>query len=1133
MQNSKIELSKKDEIQKQEIYAYESTKKITVIPLKKTIFPDSTTISYINSLDEIIIKLQGVDESIYASNTLTASSIVIKVGGTAVTPSKKELSSSTNVTGGVQYLLTLSGITGNGDLTIEVAANTLKDSADNQNIKNVLTTGIKVDNTVPTVTFGTNGNTTYKKSQSTTVTVADSLSGVNTSTLKYQWTQSTTAPLENTFSTTFINGQAVTKSDGTGNNWYLWILAKDNSGNSTIIKSNAFYLDNTVPTVTFGTNGNPTNAKICSTTINVTDTSSLTTLRGRWMQGTTALTQLSDFTGAGGWAFTNGSVSQQNPGATGDWYLWVYAEDSAGNYKIAHTNVFKIDTTGPTFTSVEIKNLSTTGYDVYVYGVTDAGAGIDRVQFPTWTEANGQDDLQTNWETSVAAKGVKQVDGTTWVYRVNVTAHKNEYGLYNTHIYMYDILGNVSNATIQTPTVPAVKVTYDNNYLSENLWTDIDDLGRYFYYSTVTSSKTNTKDTSVMNGYITELTMNAGSVGGSYYMPSTSLITAGNTYTWSVYIKASSNKTLNIGQEQGGVKQINATTSWQKITHTFTASSSGSKAFIFYIGAGSWTAGDKIYVHSLEIKQGNYTDSSIVDKGYASQLGTLGSPTRTGYTFTGWFTAPTGGTQISNATTTPASNTSYYAHWTINSYTVYYNGGTVQTQTKMYNEKLGTLPTVSYAGYTFDGWFTQMSGGTKVTSEMRVTNNVSYYAMSSKTVTATRRWWANGTEYYYGTAYIDYTGTQINAQIDIGGSYTPSGWTFRGYSTDSAGNAGINISGNVVSTSSDITVYASYSKTVTVTKRWWLNGTKTYTGTAYLDFEGNIINAAINVGVPFIPEGWTFRGYSTSDAGNAGINISGTTVYALSNTTVYASYQKTVTAYFKRNNETTENYATATGIVCMNYAGTNIAATIKTPAGIPEAWGKKVNGAVKYTVPFIGWYNPGRELAGTEYLSEVLGYSPNVSMDRVAIYNIYKHANGYIGANANVTSTTDVYLYAQYYNEKQRFVDYMYNKAFNRCPDMGGNMDHLINSLSNSNKSEGMNSVMKGFVNSPEAKDKYGDSNDGFIRRAYICILGREPDSSGLSAYRTYLNNGGSRDDMLNTLCNSQECTNLKNTFSW
>ena len=118
-----------------------------------------------------------------------------------------------------------------------------------------------IDKAGPTVTFGTNGSTSYKKSQSTTVTVTNAgTSAVNASSLKYQWTQSTTAPAENTFSTTFTSGGTITKSDGTGNNWYLWILAKNTAGNTTIVKSNVFYLDNTAPNTTAPTATSTTNS---------------------------------------------------------------------------------------------------------------------------------------------------------------------------------------------------------------------------------------------------------------------------------------------------------------------------------------------------------------------------------------------------------------------------------------------------------------------------------------------------------------------------------------------------------------------------------------------------------------------------------------------------------------------------------------------------------------------------------------------------------------------------------------------------------------------------------------------------------------------------------------------------------
>ena len=47
---------------------------------------------------------------------------------------------------------------------------------------------------------------------------------------------------------TFATGDSISLADETGR-WYLWILAKDNLGNTTVISSETFYIDNTAPTV--------------------------------------------------------------------------------------------------------------------------------------------------------------------------------------------------------------------------------------------------------------------------------------------------------------------------------------------------------------------------------------------------------------------------------------------------------------------------------------------------------------------------------------------------------------------------------------------------------------------------------------------------------------------------------------------------------------------------------------------------------------------------------------------------------------------------------------------------------------------------------------------------------------------
>ena len=97
-------------------------------------------------------------------------------------------------------------------------------------------------------------------------------------------------------------------------------------------------------------------------------------------------------------------------------------------------------------------------------------------------------------------------------------------------------------------------------------------------------------------------------------------------------------------------------------------------------------------------------------------------PSRTGYTFTGWFDAASGGTKVYNADGTCVRGTKYfdsngnslmtsdvtlYAQWSINTYHIYYtlygSSGTLK-RTYTITDNAFTLPTPSLNSYTFKGW---------------------------------------------------------------------------------------------------------------------------------------------------------------------------------------------------------------------------------------------------------------------------------------------------------------------------------------------------------------------------------------------------------------------------------------------
>ena len=125
-------------------------------------------------------------------------------------------------------------------------------------------------------------------------------------------------------------------------------------------------------------------------------------------------------------------------------------------YKNPTTVTVTSDKTGPTITNAKVTNVDSTGYTV-TCTVTDA-SGVNRVQFPTWTEKNGQDDLLSNWEVNPKASGTR--NGNTFTFRVKTSDHNNESGVYHTHIYAYDnsYRGNCAGAVTLTATVPAPTV---------------------------------------------------------------------------------------------------------------------------------------------------------------------------------------------------------------------------------------------------------------------------------------------------------------------------------------------------------------------------------------------------------------------------------------------------------------------------------------------------------------------------------------------------------------------------------------------------------------------------------------------------------------------------------------------------
>ena len=165
----------------------------------------------------------------------------------------------------------------------------------------------------------------------------------------------------------------------------------------------------------------------------------------------------------------------------------------------------------------------------------------------------------------------------------------------------------------------------------------------------------------------------------------------------------------------------------------------------------------------------------------------------------------------------PADVTKLTVQWTAPTYavTLHANGGSVSldSMTTGADGKLASLPTPTRSSYSFNGWYTEKNGGTKVTTDTVFSANTTVYA----------HWTYTGGGYYYppvtyytlrfetgGGSDISSVQGTYNAYIDLT-QYVPTwrGHTFTGwYSERSLTNK---VSG--VYLTKDMTVYAGWRVT--------------------------------------------------------------------------------------------------------------------------------------------------------------------------------------------------------------------------------------------------------------------------------------------------------------------------------
>ena len=380
---------------------------------------------------------------------------------------------------------------------------------------------------------------------------------------------------------------------------------------------------------------------------------------------------------------------------------------------------------------------------------------------------------------------------------------------------------------------------------------------------------------------------------------------SGLTYSGATTAKLGTNATITLSPDRGYQlpTAVTVTIGGAQVTNSYSYNASNGQITV----NGAYIKGDIVVtasgvamtVTATFDKQSGEGGTDTVTATFDSAMPQISCPTRTGYTFRGYFSARNGGgTQYYDQSGNSVKNcdfdtaTTLYAYWTANTYTVTYNsnkpaaasgqisGSTASSEHTYDSEKALTSNGYSLVGWTFAGWATS-STGTKAYNDNQSVENLT--AASGGTVMLYAVWTANTYTVTYDAnkpaiASEDITGSTVGSSHTYDtisrltdNSFTLTGWTFSGWNTLRNGEGTAYANGQNVATLSSgngdsVTLYAVWTaNTYTVTYN--SNKPATASGTVSGATENSLHTYDTDKALTangYSLTGWTFTGWATS-----------------------------------------------------------------------------------------------------------------------------------------------------------------------------------------------------------------------------------------------------------------------------
>ena len=282
-----------------------------------------------------------------------------------------------------------------------------------------------------------------------------------------------------------------------------------------------------------------------------------------------------------------------------------------------------------------------------------------------------------------------------------------------------------------------------------------------------------------------------------------------------------------------------------------------------------WVESTAKYTVSFNINGGTGTAPTQIEQsavGAAVTLPAVSGFSKSGFVCTGWTDGV--GKYAPGAGYTPASNIQLCAVWEP-VFTITFmpmNGGSSTTDTTDISGKLQSLPTPTWAGNIFNGWYSQASGGTQIKANETVFNsNATVYAQWIPEYIVTFN--PNGGSCSTGTAT-----TGADKKLSSLPTPTRSGFKFTGWYTAASGGTQIKANETVFNESTTVYAHWTAAETIKVYLSYTSGGYATIsyggnTSSSYLEIPygesvvvtANAVNSSSSYG-NFVYDIWVYGG---------------------------------------------------------------------------------------------------------------------------------------------------------------------------------------------------------------------------------------------------------------------------------